>query len=54
MKTNTPKLAYEAPETSVDFIETERCFLQGTLNPGQMQDMNWNSLTDEDDFDVDY
>ena len=54
MKTNTRKQAYEAPDTSVDFIETERCFLQGTLNPGQMQDMDWNSLTDDDDFDVDY
>lgn len=54
MNTNTRKKAYEAPDTSVDYIETEQCFLQGTLNPGQMQDMNWNSLSDEDDFDMDY
>lgn len=51
MTTNTPKQAYEAPETSVDFIEMEQCFLQGTLNPGQLQEMNWNSLGEDDDFD---
>lgn len=54
MKTAKTGQAYEAPETSVDFIEMEQCFLQGTLNPGQMQDMNWNGLADDDDFDVDY
>lgn len=54
MKNNTLKQAYEAPETSVDFIEMEQCFLQGTMDTGQMQDMNWNRLTDEDDFDIDY
>ena len=53
MQTAKTGQAYEAPETSVDFIEMEQCFLQGTLNPGQMQDMNWNGLAD-DDFDVDY
>ena len=51
MNTNTRKQAYEAPDTSVDYIETERCFLQGTLNPGQMQDMNWNSLGEDEEFD---
>ena len=54
MKTVTMKLTYEAPEASVDVIEMEQDFLQGTVKPGQMQDMNWNSLGDEDDFDIDY
>lgn len=54
MKTAKTRQAYEAPETSVDFIEMEQCFLQGTMDTGQMQDMNWNRLTDEDDFDIDY
>ena len=51
MNTNTRKQAYEAPDASVDYIETEQCFLQGTLNPGQMQDMNWNSLGEDEEFD---
>jgi hypothetical protein len=31
MKTNTPKQAYEAPETSVDVLEVEQCFLESNL-----------------------
>ena len=55
MKTKTmTKLAYEAPETSVDVIETEQCFLQGTVTTRQLQDMDWNGLADDDDFDIDY
>ena len=55
MKTATQtRRTYEVPDTSVDVIEMERDFLQGTLNTGQMQDMNWNGLDDDDDFNVDY
>lgn len=43
MKTKTPKLAYEAPETSVDFIETEHCFLQSNL-----RDFEKNVIYEED------
>ena len=31
MKTAKTEQAYEAPETSVDFIEMEQCFLQSNL-----------------------
>lgn len=47
MTTNTPKQAYEAPETSVDFIEMERSILS-VVSPNQMQDMDTNELYDED------
>ena len=55
MKTKTlTKLPYEAPDTSVDVIVMERCILSTTADTGQMQDMNWNSLDDGDDMDIDY
>ena len=45
MRTQTPvKLAYEAPETSVDLIEQEECFLQSNL-----KDMSGNDIFDEFD-----
>ena len=43
------KLAYEAPETSVDVIETEQCIM--SVQTRQLQDMDWNSLGEDDDFD---
>ena len=43
MITKTPKLAYEATETSVDFIETEQCFLQSNL-----RDFEKNVIYEED------
>ena len=43
MITKTPKLAYEAPETSVDEIETERGFLQSNL-----RDFDNNVIYEED------
>lgn len=49
MKHTFAKLAYEAPETSVDWIEQERCFVATT---GTLQDMDKNSLF-EDEFDED-
>lgn len=42
MKAKAIKLAYEAPETSVDVIETEQCFLESNL-----KDMKSNDLFDE-------
>ena len=36
--------AYEAPETSVDWIEQEECFLQSNL-----KDMDSNDIFDEFD-----
>ena len=48
MKKETTKLAYEAPETSVDLIEQERSFLASDDNPGQLKDMDPNELYDED------
>ena len=53
MITKTLKLTYEAPETSVDWIKVEQDFLT-TGKPGQLQDMDWNDLGDDDDFDIDY
>lgn len=48
MKTKTSiKLAYEAPETSVDVIEVEQCILS-VVNPRQLGDMDPNELYDED------
>ena len=44
MNTNTRKQAYEAPDTSVDYIETEQCFLQSNL-----KDMSGNDIFDEFD-----
>ena len=53
MKAKAIKLAYEAPETSVDFIEMEHDILiSGKTN--EMKDMDWNSLGDDDDFSIDY
>ena len=43
MKTKTKKLAYEAPEASVDVIEMEQCFLQSNL-----RDMVKNEIYEED------
>ena len=44
MKTKTmTKLAYEAPETSVDVIETEQCFLESNL-----RDFDRNVIFEED------
>lgn len=45
MRTKTPKLAYEAPETSVDFIEMEQCILS-TQNT--IKDMDYNEVFEED------
>lgn len=49
MKTLTGK-TYEAPDTSVDFIEMEQCILS-VVETRQLQDMNWNSLGEDEDFD---
>ena len=49
MKTKTKKLTYEAPESSVDVIEMEQEFLQGTTRPKQLQDWDDpNTVYDED------
>ena len=48
METNAlNKLAYEAPDTSVDWIEMEECILS-TVTPRQLGDMDPNELYDED------
>lgn len=47
---NSTRQAYEAPDTSVDFIEMERCILS-VVQTRQMQDMDWNSLGEDEDFD---
>ena len=48
METNAlNKLAYEAPEMSVDWIEMEQCILS-VVNPRQLGDMDPNELYDED------
>ena len=39
---------YEAPESSVDVIETEQCFLASTATPGQLKNMDPEELYDED------
>lgn len=44
MKTKTKKLAYEAPETSVDWVEQEQCILLSNL-----RDMKSNDIFDEFD-----
>ena len=47
MKTTT-RQAYEAPDTSVDFIEMAQCILS-VVQPRQLQDWdNPNELYDED------
>ena len=46
MKAKTPKLAYEAPETSVDFIETEQCIM--SVQTRQLHDFDENEIYDED------
>ena len=47
MKTTT-RQAYEAPDTSVDFIEMEQCILS-VVQTNQLQDWdNPNELYDED------
>ena len=38
---------YEAPDTSVDWIEMEQCILS-TVNTRQLGDMDPNELYDED------
>ena len=43
MKTKTTKLAYEAPEASVDWIVMEQCFLQSNL-----RDFDKNVIYEED------
>ena len=49
MKTKAlTKLAYEAPDTSVDVIVMERCILSTTAETKQMQDMDMNEMYDED------
>ena len=52
MKTKAlTKLAYEAPETSVDVIEMEQCFLQGTtVRTQQLQDWNDPNVIYDEDF----
>ena len=51
MKTTVlTKLTYEAPEASVDVIEMERCFLQGTARTGQLQDWNDPNVIYDEDF----
>ena len=52
MKTKVlTKLTYEAPEASVDVIEMERCFLQGTnIRSGQLQDWNDPNVVYDEDF----
>ena len=47
MITKTPKQTYEAPDTSVDFIEMEQCILS-VVETRQLQDMEMNELYDED------
>lgn len=46
MRTMTGK-TYEAPDTSVDFIEMEQCILS-VVETRQLQDMEMNELYDED------
>lgn len=49
MKTQALKRrTYEAPESSVDVIAMEQCFLASTANPGQLKDMDPEDLYDED------
>ena len=43
MRIKTIKQAYEVPETSVDVIEMEECFLQSNL-----RDMGKNEIYEED------
>ena len=51
MKTKTMKLTYEAPEASVDVIEMEQCFLQGTnIRGGQLQDWDDPNVVYDEDF----
>lgn len=48
MKTKTSKQTYEAPETSVDFMEMERCILSVIETKKGLQDMDENNIYDED------
>ena len=51
MKNRIQKLTYEAPETSVDVIEMEHYFLQGTTITGtQLQDWNDPNVIYDEDF----
>ena len=51
MKTKTmTKLAYEAPETSVDVIETEQCFVATTIGGQSLSDMRYNNIYEDDDW----
>ena len=45
---NSTRQAYEAPDTSVDFIEMERCILSVVQTKKGLQDMDENSIYDED------
>ena len=47
MKTAKTRQAYEAPETSVDFIEMEQCILS-VVQTKQLQDMDYNEVFEED------
>ena len=47
MKTAKTGQAYEAPETSVDFIEMEQCILS-VVQTKQLQDMDYNEVFEED------
>ena len=47
MKTAKTGQAYEAPETSVDFIEMEQCILS-VVQTRQLNDMDPNELYNED------
>lgn len=40
---------YEAPDTSVDWIELEQTILSD-VRPRQLQDMEWNELYEDEDF----
>ena len=47
MRTKTlTKLPYEAPDTSVDVIQTEQCILSAGTQ--QMEDFDENEIYDED------
>ena len=47
MKTAKTRQAYEAPETSVDFIEMEQCILS-EVQTRELPNMDPNELYDED------
>lgn len=47
MITKTPKQTYEAPDTSVDFIEMEQCILSVVETKKGLQDMDENNIYDE-------